>query len=194
MSQWHAKQVLDMGVYGVVWPHVSTVAEARNAVAACRFARPPDSPRYEPAGIRGDGPGRAAAYWGLTADEYYSRAGVWPLDPQGEVMVVIMCEEARGIKNLPQILREVPGIGAVIIGKGDLSQDLGRPRQYDHPAVAGAIDQALAICLEHKVPCGLPGVEVDEVEGLLKKGFRWLMTSPKPSYAALEKGRRLAGR
>ena len=34
MSQWMAKQVLDIGVYGVVWPHVSTVEEARNAVAA----------------------------------------------------------------------------------------------------------------------------------------------------------------
>jgi 4-hydroxy-2-oxoheptanedioate aldolase len=36
MTQWLAKQVLDAGVYGVIWPHVSTVGEARNAVAACR--------------------------------------------------------------------------------------------------------------------------------------------------------------
>jgi 4-hydroxy-2-oxoheptanedioate aldolase len=45
MSQWVAKQVLDVGVYGVVWPHVSTVDEAYNAVAACairgRRASPP---------------------------------------------------------------------------------------------------------------------------------------------------------
>ena len=40
MSQWIAKQVLDSGVYGMVWPHVSTVDEARNAVAACRYPRP----------------------------------------------------------------------------------------------------------------------------------------------------------
>ena len=33
MNQFLAKQVLDSGVYGVVWPHVSTVEEARNAVA-----------------------------------------------------------------------------------------------------------------------------------------------------------------
>ena len=36
MNQFLAKQVLDMGVYGIIWPHVSTVEEARNAVAACR--------------------------------------------------------------------------------------------------------------------------------------------------------------
>ena len=41
MNQWIAKQVLDIGVYGIVWPHVSTVEEARNAVAACRYPRPP---------------------------------------------------------------------------------------------------------------------------------------------------------
>ena len=40
VSQWVAKQVLDQGVYGIVWPHVSTVEEARNAVAACRYPRP----------------------------------------------------------------------------------------------------------------------------------------------------------
>src|SRR5271154_1272678 len=36
LNQFIAKQVLDSGVYGIVWPHVSTVAEARNAVQACR--------------------------------------------------------------------------------------------------------------------------------------------------------------
>jgi 4-hydroxy-2-oxoheptanedioate aldolase len=30
-SQWVAKQVLDQGVYGIVWPHVSTVDEAVSA-------------------------------------------------------------------------------------------------------------------------------------------------------------------
>ena len=33
-STFIAKQVLDIGVYGIVWPHVSTVEEARNAVTA----------------------------------------------------------------------------------------------------------------------------------------------------------------
>src|SRR5436309_13569563 len=32
MNQWLAKQVLDIGAYGVVWPHISTVDEAYNAV------------------------------------------------------------------------------------------------------------------------------------------------------------------
>src|SRR6516165_8193892 len=106
MNQWIAKQVLDSGVYGVIWPHVSTVEDARNAVVACRYPRPRHAPRYEPAGQRGDAPATAARYWGLTQQEYYQRADLWPLAPEGELVVVIMCEEARAIDNLPDMLRE----------------------------------------------------------------------------------------
>ena len=39
-NQSFAKQALDRGVYGVVWPHVSDADQAYNAVASCRYARP----------------------------------------------------------------------------------------------------------------------------------------------------------
>ena len=193
-SQWIAKQVLDQGVYGIVWPHVSTVDEARNAVAACRYPRPRSARNFEPAGQRGDAPAAAARYWGLSQQEYYARADVWPLDPQGEILVAIMCEEVRAIKNLPKMLEAVPGIGVVIVGEGDLSQDLGYPRQYDHPTVAGAIDEILAICKQRNVPCGHPHVGTGNIETLLQKGFRYLTPAPVYSYAALELGRKVSGR
>jgi 4-hydroxy-2-oxoheptanedioate aldolase len=194
MSQWVAKQVLDIGVYGVVWPHVSTVEEARNAVQACRYPRPAAAPYFEPAGVRGDAPAKAARYWGLSQQEYYKRADVWPLNPAGEVLVIIMCEEVKAIRNLPRMLEEVPGIGVVLVGEGDLSQDLGHPRQYDHPSVASAIDDILVICKEHKVPCGHPHVGVKNVDEVLAKGFRWLMPAPTQSFAALERGLKGCGR
>src|SRR5215472_2904763 len=71
-AQWHAKQALDLGAFGIVWPHISTVDEARNAVAACRYPRLPDAPRHEPAGLRGDGPHAATRYWGIPNTEYYA--------------------------------------------------------------------------------------------------------------------------
>src|SRR5471032_3341638 len=40
-NQWLAKQALDLGAYGIVWPHIATVEQARNAVAACRYPRLP---------------------------------------------------------------------------------------------------------------------------------------------------------
>lgn len=193
-SQWLAKQVLDIGVYGIVWPHVSTAEDARNAVVASRYPRPPETPFYDPPGQRGDAPTAAARYWGLTAQEYYKRADTWPLNPAGEVLVVIMCEEKRAIANLPKMLEQVKGIGVVLIGEGDLSQDLGHPRQYDHPTVASAIDEILQICKSHGVPCGHPHVDTRNVEELIERGFRWLMPAPVTSYAALEMGRKKSGR
>jgi len=194
MNQFIAKQVLDIGVYGIIWPHVSTVEEARNAVAACRYPRPPSAPYFEPAGQRGDAPKNAAPYWGLSAQEYYSRADVWPLNPKGEILVGIQCEEARAIKNLPKILEQVPGIGFVLIGEGDLSQDLGFPRQYEHPTVAAAIEEILAICKAHNVVCGHPHANAKNIEELVAKGYRWLMSLPTYSFAGLEKGLKASGR
>jgi len=192
MAQWHAKQALDMGCYGIVFPHISTVEEAANAVGACRYPKMKNAPLYEPAGIRGDGPTAAARYWGIGQQEYYKRADVWPLAPEGEILVVIMAEEARAIDNLREILREVPGIGVVLIGEGDLSQDLGYPRQYDHPAVAAAIGQILQICKDAGVPCGHPHVDTHNVERVLEQGFRFLMPGAVRSYPALELGRKLS--
>src|SRR5262249_53589027 len=108
-AQFHAKQALDLGAYGIVWPHISSVDEAYNAVAACRYPRLKSAPMYEPAGIRGDGPTAAVRYWGLSQQDYYDRADVWPLNPKGEVFVILMMEDTRGIETLPDILKKVPG-------------------------------------------------------------------------------------
>ncbi len=193
-AQFQAKQALDLGVYGIVWPHISTVDEAYNAVAACRYPRLVDKPRYEPAGVRGDGPAAAARYWGLGNQEYYERADVWPLDPQGELLVIIMIEDTKGIENLPEILEKVPGIGVVIIGEGDLSQELGYPRQYEHPTVVRWMSRIVETCKRHGVAVGHPHAETANMERLLREGYRFLMAAPARTYGALESGLRLSGR
>ena len=73
--------------------------------------------------------------------------------------------------------------------------DLQRVRNIlDHPEVAAAIDEALAICKEAGVPCGHPHVDSNNVEELIEKGFRWLMPAPSQSFAALQKGLTASGR
>jgi 4-hydroxy-2-oxoheptanedioate aldolase len=193
-NQWLAKQALDLGVYGVLWPHISTVDQARNAVAACRYPRLKTAPLYEPAGIRGDGPTTAARYWGLTQQEYYAKADVWPLAPHGEILVMLMIEDTLGIENLVDILKQVPGIGLVLIGEGDLSQELGFPRQYEHPQVLDAMSYIVKTCKENKVAVGHPHVDSKNVERVLSEGYTFLMAAPVRSFAALDKGRELAGR
>jgi 4-hydroxy-2-oxoheptanedioate aldolase len=186
MNQWCAKQVLDIGAYGVVWPHISTVQEAYNAVAACRYPRPKSAKGYEPEGQRGDSPAAAAWYWGITAAEYYAKADVWPLNPLGEILVIIMCEDVRAIDNLPAILREVPGIGVVLIGEGDLSQNLGYPRQYDHPAVVEAMSTIRRICNEHHVVFGHPHVDAGNAQRVVEEGYRFLVAAPSRTFPGLD--------
>lgn len=193
-GQWHAKQALDTGVYGIVWPHISTVEEAYNAVAACRYPRLKDKPLYEPQGIRGDGPARAARYWGLTQQEYYDRADVWPLDPNGEILVVLQIEDTKGIENLSDMLENVPGIGAVLIGEGDLGQELGFPRQYDHPELLNAMAQVVDICKRHDTIVGHPHATAGNMQQLMDQGYRFLMAAPARTYHDLEKGLELSGR
>jgi 4-hydroxy-2-oxoheptanedioate aldolase len=193
-NQFLAKQALDIGCYGVMWPHVSTVEEAYNAVAACRYQRLKDKPLYEPAGIRGDGPMQAARYWGLTQQEYYQRADVWPLAPEGDILVVIQIEDTQGIENLPDMLKEVPGIGVVLIGEGDLSQELGYPRQTEHKVVLDAMAQVVATCKAHGVVVGHPHVTQANAERVIAEGYRYLMCAAPRNFSNLENARSLAGR
>ncbi|MBM3486903.1 MAG: aldolase, partial [Alphaproteobacteria bacterium] len=133
-------------------------------------------------------------YWGLTQQEYYARTDVWPLDPKGEILVILMIEDTQAIRNLDQMLRTVPGIGAVLIGEGDLSQELGVPRQYEHPSVLAAMAEVVKTCKAHGVPVGHPHVEAGNAARILGEGYRFLMAAPTRSYAGLDKARQLAGR
>src|SRR6059036_2977029 len=94
----------------------------------------------------------------------------------------------------PSPISMVPGIGTILIGEGDLSQELGYPRQYEHPAVLAAIAQVVRTCKEHNVVVGHPHAEANNVERLIAEGFRFLMCAPVRSYASLDKGRQLTGR
>lgn len=193
-NQFLAKQVLDTGVYGVVWPHVSTVEEAYNAVSASRYPRPEDRPYLEPRGQRGDAPVAAARYWGISQQDYYKKADVWPLNPEGEILVIIMCEEVKSIHNLDDMLKQVPGIGVVLIGEGDLSQDLGFPRQYDHPVVVDAMAEIRKICAANNVICGHPHAEMSNIDMLVEHGYKFMVAASATTTPTLNKAKELTGR
>ncbi len=193
-NQFLAKQALDRGVYGVVWPHINNAEQAYNAVASCRYARQTDAPYYEPAGCRGDGPATASRYWGLTLPEYYKKADVWPLNPEGEILVILMIESVAGVENIDDILKNVPGIGAVLIGEGDLSQALGHPRHYDHPVVHKAMMHVVETCRKHNVKVGHPHVTSANVESILAEGFNWMLSAPVRTYDAIKKAKEFSSK
>ena len=118
---------------------------------------------------------------------------MWPLNPKGEIFVILMMEDTRGIESLGEILTKVPGIGAVLIGEGDLSQELGFPRQYEHPQVLDAMAYIVKTCKENKVQVGHPHVDSTNVERILGEGYTFLMAAPAQGMGNLNKARELAG-
>ena len=145
------KQVLDVGVHGVVVPHVRSARQAEKIVSACRYPQPGDSAYPTPAGTRGASPWLASYLWGLSLKEYVARADLWPLNPEGDLLAVIMIEDAEGVANLEDILK-VKGIGAVIFGPYDYSFSCGHPGETAHPQVLQAWDKVKRICDRNDVP------------------------------------------
>ena len=189
-----AKQVLDVGVFGIFFPAVHTREQAELAVRATRYPQYNDAPDYEPAGLRGRNPSNAMWYWGVR--DYHARADVWPLDPQGELLAMMFIESRAGVENIEEIIT-VPGLGGIFIGPSDLSTSMG----YTSPAapeVEQAIQTVLGACLEHDVPCAITTGQ-GSVQQRIEQGFRFVTVGADGGLNtgasnALRLGREAAGR
>lgn len=169
--QYLMKQALDLGVFGVVAPTINTADEALVAVSGMRFAQAPGAPDFFPEGRRGVGYPWAARYWGLPGAEYAARADLWPLDPEGELLLWCMIETREGLENCRAIAR-TPGVGGILVGPSDLSMSLeGRK---GGSAVQDALKTIQAICREERVPCGLAVSSADGL-GYLDAGLDFLV-------------------
>lgn len=115
----------------------------------------------------------------------YLGSDLYPSDPMGERINVVLIEDQEGISNAREIVG-TPGVSVAIPGPGDLS----RAYEGDREAVETAIQTVLAACLELDVPCGITA-GVDDIEERLDQGFRFIIvTQPE----ALAVGRAHAGR
>jgi 4-hydroxy-2-oxoheptanedioate aldolase len=168
--QFMIKQALDLGVYGLMFAHINTAQEALAAVRASRYPQRRGAPDFQPAGQRGVSPTIAARYWGLPFLEYIERADVWPLDPSGEVLLIMQIEEEEAVKNVEAIL-DVPGVGAAFIGPLDLATSMGFPGNPAAPEVQAACDRVLAACKKKGIACGIAAT-AENVERYVKQGYR----------------------
>lgn len=194
-NEWVIKQTLDAGAFGLVIPHLDSVEAAHAAVRAARYPQLLGAADFEPAGQRGWAGSMCAApaYWGLPAPDYYRAADVWPLDPDGEILVMGIIESTEGIAALPEILREVRGIGAIWAGIGDLSVSMGYGGSPT-VEVESAMQKILDICIDAGVPCAAPANATMTPEARVDQGYRIVLSRPSLSFAALERGLAHVGR
>jgi 2-keto-3-deoxy-L-rhamnonate aldolase RhmA len=143
-------KVLDLGVCGVMIPHVRDVNDAAEAVRCARYA---------PLGERGVAPliGHAAA-WTVDGD-----AG-------GSVLVVVQIEGPDAVDHAAEIAA-TPGVDGVFVGPFDLAQAIGAGRDVESPGVLAAAERVAGEAEGHT----MLGIYVDEParsRAWSERGFR----------------------
>jgi 2-keto-3-deoxy-L-rhamnonate aldolase RhmA len=163
---WTAKQLLDAGVLGVIFPFTSTPALARQAVAACR---------YPPHGLRGAG-------FDLAPFRWPAPGGYWDFADK-QVLVVTVVEDTSALENIDEIAA-TPGIDVLFIGTSDLSFSLGLRGEQNHPKLDQAVKKIVAAAKKHGKFLGRPGRTSQEIKRFQKQGFRFFMTATDMDFMA----------
>lgn len=185
--------LLNQGVGGIIVPMLDSPNDVIDAVAAMRLPPQnmmPDNLRF-PYGTRGWNAVSAYRYWGLSSDQYARLADVWPLNPQGELMIFVMIETAEAVRHIRNILA-VPGLSGVLIGGADLSlsMGLGTPGpNYNIPEVEAMVAEVAEACVEMNKLCGSyisppEGVCPEDECGVayrVRQGFK-IFTSGRGNY------------
>jgi 4-hydroxy-2-oxoheptanedioate aldolase len=174
-AQWFVKQALDIGLMGVIFNGIDNAEQARLAVRNMRYPQRRNSKYPDPPGLRGYAPGLAVWSWGVSATEYERRADLWPLNPDGDLLAIMMIETTEGLENADAIAA-VPGVGAIFVGAGgDLHQYLGV--EANAPEVEDAFQTILKACLARNVACGITALSGPDIARRLAQGWKMIRTT-----------------
>jgi 4-hydroxy-2-oxoheptanedioate aldolase len=168
-NAWMIQQVLATGVHGVMLCHADTPGAVRAFVEAMRL------PIHKQGVDKGLNEGRrgvhgsptAAKIWGVTTEEYNQKADLWPLNPNGELVLGLKLEDKYALANAEEIVK-VPGIGFAEWGPGDMALSFNLP--LSDPKVQAAEAQLAKICKAHKIPL-MHGYEPKTVIETIKQGY-----------------------
>jgi 4-hydroxy-2-oxoheptanedioate aldolase len=192
-NAWMVKQVLARGVHGILLCHAETPEAVRAFVESARYP-------FQTIGVgaalgvgrRGaGGQGEAASVWGVSGEEYLRKADVWPLNPEGELMLGLKIENRRALANAEASAR-VPGIAFAEWGPGDMSMSFGHLFHHD-PPYPPEMDAARRTVLNACKAAGiafLNMVRTQDVVQMIEEGVR----IGGGSKEVAEIGRRYTGR
>ncbi len=160
-----ALRMLDNGALGIIMPEVTTVEDAKNAVAACKFP---------PVGNRG-----AFGSWAHFAFRSLPAAEMRKAFNEA-ALLILMIESKAALDNI-EAIAAVPGVDVIHIGTNDLSTDLGRPGELTHPDVMAAIERVVKACRKHGKFAGVGGLTggdaVKRLPDVIKLGARFITSA-----------------
>ncbi len=170
---WMIQQALAQGVHGL------HLVRARDPEAVQKYVQNARYPIHKQGievigeGLRGFGSHIfAAKIWGISKEEYLKKADVWPLNPEGELMLGIKIEDQHALENAEQTL-SVPGISFAEHGPRDMGLSYGYLEGRADPPVPAEVDAAgkiiLELCKKYHIAF-LDNVLPDNVEEKIKKG------------------------
>ena len=194
-NHWVVQQILATGVHGITLCHARDPAAVREFVRAARFPHHRQGVDGGPLeeGLRGNGgQANAAQIWGISPQEYMRRADVWPLNPEGEILIGLKIEDKYALAAAEESA-SVPGVGYAEWGPGDMGLSLGYPEIHD-PPYRPMVEQARQRVLKATQAAGiafLDVVTVENVEERLREGTKIGATR---SREAAERGRRFTKR
>jgi len=193
-SYWMIHQCLDTGAHGIHLCHAGTAGAARVMVRSARypFNRIGVDPEC-PEGRRGSGgQARAAKIWDIPVPEYLKKADVWPLNPDGELLLGIKCEDKYALVNCEQTCA-VPGLAFAEWGPGDMGMstgNLGGHEPYPPDSVMGRARARVFAAAKANHLYFLNAANVNNIEDMIKEG----VMIGAGNEAAAEKGRQFTKR
>lgn len=192
-NTWMIKQALAAGVHGILLCHAETPAAVRTFVEYARypFHTTGVGERLGPGRRGAGGQALAAAIWGLSPLDYLARADVWPLNPEGELLLGLKIENRRALENAEASLA-LPGVAFAEWGPGDMGMAFGHPDAHDPPyppEMFAARARVMRAC-EHAGVAFLETVRPDDVIVQIESGVRIGAATEE----AAEIGRRHTGR
>jgi len=156
-----ALRYLDLGATGIMFPHIKTAREARDACDAVSFP---------PLGKRGAAPSTNAAGFGtrMPYKQYMQHANRL-------LLPMMIIEDPEAVENIEHIL-EVDGIAVIVIGAMDLCTSMGFPGDPSAPEVEAAVGKVIAACKAANMPICLAGGGLEASKRNLDRGANLLFT------------------
>lgn len=165
--------LLDNGVTGIIYPDISTAAQARKVVEVCRFA---------PLGKRSV----VGGYPHFNYRPVPLRESVPQLNEA--CLLVCMIETVEGLNNIEEIAA-VDGVDVLHVGSNDLLASMGKPGKFDDPDIIAAQDRVIRAAKTHGRFSGCGGNrDVERQAAAVRRGAQFVTTQTDLGFLAAAAG------